>query len=132
MVTTLRVGERLAKAADRFLKPFGLTVAQFNFLAILVAAPDGMPQSRVGERLVVSRANVTGIVQRLKSRGLCRTVLDAADDRVKKVAITTAGARLIRKIEERYFAEIDRVARSLKDHEMRSASDVLNRLNGGV
>ena len=47
VVTTVRVAERLVKAAARFLKPHELTVAQFNLLAVLSTAPGGLAQARM-------------------------------------------------------------------------------------
>ncbi|HZN58176.1 MAG TPA: MarR family transcriptional regulator [Planctomycetota bacterium] len=132
VVTTVQIGERLTKAADRFLKPFRLTVAQFNFLTVLMSATDGLPQTRIGDRLVVSRANVTGIVRRLKSRGLVQVERDPTDSRLKKVSITPAGARLVRRIEGPYFAEIDRVASGLKPGEAESVSLALTKLAEGL
>ncbi|MBI4605351.1 MAG: MarR family transcriptional regulator [Planctomycetes bacterium] len=132
VVTAVRAAEQLAKAADRFLKGYRLTIAQFNFLVVLMAEREGIPQSRIGERLVVSRANVTGIVGRLKARGLVKIASDPEDSRVKRVSITPAGARLIERILAPYFREIDRIARSLEGPEMESAALVLTRLAGGL
>jgi MarR family 2-MHQ and catechol resistance regulon transcriptional repressor len=128
VVTAVRSAEQLTKAADRFLGDYGLTVAQFNLLGILLTEPHGIPQSRIGERLVVSRANVTGLVRRLKARGLCRTLPEPADSRIKRVVITPAGARLMDRIGPGYFREIDRLVRPLKDREMEEASRVLDLL----
>lgn len=129
VVTTVRVAERLVKAADRFLKPYNLTVAQFNLLAVLSTEPDGLAQARIGEMLVVSRANVTGLVRRLMASGLCRIQADPTDARVNKVLITAAGRKRLDRLQEGYFREIGRLTRSLTAAETRSVSDTLDRLD---
>lgn len=130
--TAVQMGERLAKAADRFLKPFRLTLAQFNLLAVLAGESQGIPQSHIGSRLTVSRANITGVVRRLKARGLCRTVSDPGDSRVKLVQITPAGAQLLRKIEAPYFQEIGRLTRAIREPEMKRAVEVLLKLSSSL
>ena len=128
VVTTVRVAERLVKAADRFLKPHDLTVAQFNLLVVLSTVPDGLAQARIGEKLVVSRANVTGLVRRLMASGLCRIQEDPSDARVNRVVITPAGRKRLDRIQEGYFREIDRLTRTLTSAEMRSVSETMDRL----
>ena len=129
VVTTVRVAERLVKAADRFLKPHDLTVAQFNLLAVLSTEPDGLAQVRIGEMLVVSRANVTGLVRRLMASGLCRIREDPSDARVNKVVITPAGRKRLDRIQEGYFREIDRLTRTLTKAQMEGVSNTLDHLD---
>jgi MarR family 2-MHQ and catechol resistance regulon transcriptional repressor len=128
VVTTVRVAERLTKAADRFLKPYRLTLAQFNLLAVLMQEAEGLPQSRIGARLVVSRANVTGLLRRMKSRGLCETHSDESDARIKNVRITASGAKLMDRIAPAYFKEIDRLTQPLRDGDLARVSEALDRL----
>lgn len=132
VVTAVLVAERLAKTADRFLRPFRLTLAQFNLLAVLVPHRHGLPQSRIGAELVVSRANVTGLVRRMKGRGLCRVDPDPADERVKRVRITPAGRTLLDRIERPYFREIGRLTRRLSVPEMKRGAKLLDRLASGI
>lgn len=127
-VTAFRTGERLGKGADRFLRPYRLSLAQFNLLAELAAHPEGLAQSAIGTFLVVSRANVTGLVGRMARRGLCRTKAVPGDRRVKIVRATGAGLRLLRSIERPYFREIDRFTRGLKAAEKMRLSAALDGL----
>ncbi|MBN2491713.1 MAG: MarR family transcriptional regulator [Planctomycetes bacterium] len=128
VVTVVRAAERLQKAADRFLRDYGITVAQFNLLAALAANRDSLPQSEIGTRLVVSRANVTGLVGRLQRLGLCRVDLDAADGRIRRVRLTPEGRRLLDRIEQPYFREIRRLTRGLEAARLQHAVDTLERL----
>src|SRR4029450_439185 len=115
-VTAGRAAGQLTKAADRFLKAFRLTTAQFNFLAVLRSETGGIPQSRIGERLGGRpgggpggrgrpQGRGPGVGRRLKARGLARRGGDAADERVKRVVLTPQGARLMDEIAEDYFRE---------------------------
>lgn len=125
IVTVVRAAERLHKEADRFFRNYGISVAQFNLLVILAENPAGLPQSEIGTLLVVSRANVSGLVRRVGRLGLCRIESDPLDGRVKKVKATTAGKRLLDRIDAPYFKEINRLTRVLSADRMRRVSDTL-------
>ena len=132
VLTAVRVSERLKRAADRFLRPYRLSLPQFNLLAVLYANPAGAQQSKIGEVFTVSRANVTGLVRRLKARGLCRVEASPRDARVKTVRITPQGVSLLHRIEKPYFVEIRRITDALAGKSMEETSDLLERLGRGL
>jgi DNA-binding MarR family transcriptional regulator len=53
-----------------------------------------LPMGRLAETLSCDASNVTGLVDRLESRGLVQRRPSAADRRVKVILLTPAGARL--------------------------------------
>jgi len=53
-----------------------------------------LPMGRLAQTLACDKSNVTGLVDRLESRGLVRRHPSAADRRVKVLGLTPAGARL--------------------------------------
>jgi DNA-binding MarR family transcriptional regulator len=53
-----------------------------------------IPMGRLAETLACDASNVTGLVDRLESRGLVRRRPAAADRRVKVLELTASGARL--------------------------------------
>jgi DNA-binding MarR family transcriptional regulator len=102
----------------------GLTAAQTRAL-LLLAEP--MPMRTLAERLYCDASNVTGIVDRLESRGLVRRQPDEADRRIKNVTATTAGLDIAGQV----FAELHRTRQALEaltPDERVSLRDVLERL----
>ncbi|MGW7575108.1 MarR family winged helix-turn-helix transcriptional regulator [Streptomyces sp. NPDC054765] len=67
-----------------------LTGAQARVLSLLSVEP--LPMRKIAERLKCEPSNVTGIVDRLESRGLVERRPDPADRRVKLAAPTDEGA----------------------------------------
>jgi DNA-binding MarR family transcriptional regulator len=67
----------------------GLTAAQTRAL-LLLAEP--LPMRTLAERLYCDASNVTGIIDRLESRGLVRRQPDEVDRRIKNVTATPAGS----------------------------------------
>lgn len=82
-----RVGNRLVEAHE-------LTLPQWLALGtVLHAGPDGVPHARLGQKLMLSKAPVTGIVDRLERVGLVERRADSKDRRVSRVVATEAGER---------------------------------------
>jgi DNA-binding MarR family transcriptional regulator len=79
MVQRTKIGAELAE--------LGLSFAQAHALRLL--DPDEpMPMSALAERLFGDASNVTGIADRLETRGLVRRESLAGDRRVKALTIT--------------------------------------------
>ncbi|MFG2222069.1 MarR family winged helix-turn-helix transcriptional regulator [Streptomyces sp. NPDC048644] len=68
-----------------------LTGAQARVLGLLAVEP--LPMRRIAQRLKCEPSNITGIVDRLESRGLVERRPDPADRRVKLAAPTADGRR---------------------------------------
>src|SRR5438552_17081351 len=72
---------------------FELSPAQCHVLHLI--EPDcQIPMGRLAETLACDASNVTGLVDRLESRGLVRRRPSAEDRRVKVLDLTPAGSRL--------------------------------------
>ena len=70
-----------------------LSPAQCHLLHLI--EPDRpTPMGRLAKTLACDASNVTGLVDRLESRGLVRRRPSAGDRRVKVLVLTAAGARL--------------------------------------
>ncbi len=77
----------------------GLSLGSFNALMILSRFERaGCPMHELGELLLVSRANTTGLVDLLERRGLVERFASEADRRVRLVRLTRAGQALLESI----------------------------------
>lgn len=128
VVSVVRVAGRLQREADRFLRDYDITVAQFNALVILAPHENGLPQSEIGDALVVSKANVTGLVARLQKLGLCLVATDRDDGRIKRVRLSKKGERLLERIDRPYFREIERLTEGLTEAQVARVTQTLDRL----
>ncbi|MFI9583900.1 MarR family winged helix-turn-helix transcriptional regulator [Streptomyces sp. NPDC052236] len=77
----------------------GLTSSQAKTLTVLRRAPASMRS--LAHTLACDASNMTGIIDRLEKRDLVRREVSATDRRVKNVALTEAGQKLIDTIRER-------------------------------
>ena len=72
---------------------FELSPAQCHVLH-LIEPGRPLPMGRLAETLSCDASNVTGLVDRLETRGLIRRQPSAGDRRVKVLQLTPAGSRL--------------------------------------
>jgi len=88
-----------------------------------------IPMGRLAETLACDASNVTGLVDRLESRGLIVRRASADDRRVKVIALTATGARLRAELHQRLAAPPDPFQR-LSEAEQRTLVRILERLLG--
>ena len=89
----LRVNLVSNKKLQDSLEELGLTSPQFYVLATLGYA-GGLPFGEIGEKMMVTVSNLTGIVDRLEEKGLVARERDSDDRRVVRVKLTERGAKL--------------------------------------
>src|SRR6266581_4234115 len=105
---------------------FELSPAQCHVLHLI--EPDRpIPMGRIAEALSCDASNVTGLIDRLESRGLVRRQTSAADRRVKVLELTRAGTRLRSTVMERMTKPPESLHR-LSPEEQRTLVEILKRL----
>ena len=67
------------------------TLPRFDLMAQLERVPDGLLMVELSQRLMVTKANLTGLVERLVQDGLVLRVTDPNDRRAAYVRLTEAG-----------------------------------------
>jgi DNA-binding MarR family transcriptional regulator len=78
------------------LGPLALTPIQYATLAAIEAEP-GVEQIRLAGLLALDRTTAGRVVLALETRALLRREADAADRRVKRLALTQAGRALLKR-----------------------------------
>ncbi|MFE9603368.1 MarR family winged helix-turn-helix transcriptional regulator [Streptomyces hokutonensis] len=102
---TLEVVELIGDVVARFYEDYedaagdhSLTGAQARLLSLLSLEP--LPMRKLAQKLKCEPSNVTGIVDRLETRGLVERRPDPADRRVKLAAATDEGRQVARSLRE--------------------------------
>ncbi len=109
LLELLRTSETLWNASRVFFARWDLSPSQFNVLNLLYARPDGCSQIELSRLLIMHRSNVTGLVDRLESRGLLRRQDSPADRRAFIILLTPAGKKIIRQIQPHYYRAAETV-----------------------
>lgn len=117
----------------RFYAEHALTPAKVNVLMLVKHAggSHGIPQREIADRLIITGADVTGLIDRLERDGLLARHA-GRDRRVKLVKITAKGLALLERIWPAHLAATDRVMQALSPREQRSLIELLSRLRAGL
>ncbi len=105
---------------------FDLSPAQCHVLH-LIEPDQPVPMGQIAESLACDASNVTGLVDRLESRGLVRRQPSSGDRRIKVLELTQAGARLRSVVMER-MTEPPEILGRLSAEEQRELVRILKRL----
>ncbi|MFF0158003.1 MarR family winged helix-turn-helix transcriptional regulator [Streptomyces sp. NPDC005263] len=129
---TMEVVELIGDVVARFYEDYEdaaaehtLTGAQARLLSLLSLEP--LPMRKLAQKLRCEPSNVTGIVDRLESRGLVERRIDPTDRRVKLAAATTEGSRVARELREGLRFARQPLA-GLSDGEREALRDLLRRM----
>jgi DNA-binding MarR family transcriptional regulator len=107
---------------------FELSPAQCHVLH-LIEPEQPIPMGRLAEALACDASNVTGLIDRLESRGFVQRHPSAGDRRIKVLELTPAGIRLRSIVMERMTKPPDALGRLSAD-ERRALVKILKRLLG--
>lgn len=117
------------KGADLF-RGYGLTEAQFNVLFSLKYKEHVWTQSDLGKRLVVTRASVTSVLDKLESKGLVERQAVEGNRRIYHVDLTPAGRALIDEVEPLYRKNIHEVMADVDARACKQLTDSLEKIRG--
>ena len=117
----------LSVGADLF-REAGLTHAQFNVLFALKHKARPVTQTELGQRLVVTRASMTSVLDRLEAKDMVVRRKVPGNRRIHHVELTEAGRRLLDRMEPRYFALVHEALELLSDSECRTLIELLERV----
>jgi DNA-binding MarR family transcriptional regulator len=84
------------RAGSRHIKSMRLTPSQFDVLVTL-GDTHGMTCSELSEQTLVTKGTLTGVLDRLVSKGLVRRETIRGDRRYTRVSLTTKGDAIFRK-----------------------------------
>jgi DNA-binding MarR family transcriptional regulator len=100
ILSIARTAALLEHAGAEALKPFDLTITQYNVLRILRGAGDtGLCRNEVGERLVTQVPDVTRLLDRMETSGLINRRRNGEDRRFVATHVTDKGLKLLDKID---------------------------------
>lgn len=124
----LRTHVYLSPYIDQTLRASRLTGAQFNTLLALGSAREaGLLMGEIGERLVVTKSNVTGLVDRLEGQGLVER-RETGDRRATRVLLTDEGRRTLGEVLPAYRGAVGELTGCLSAEEKASLVQLLTKL----
>lgn len=119
MLNIVRTANLLSLAGGELFREFDLTEAQFNLLVALKYRDRELTQSDLSKRLVVTRASITSVLDRLESKGLVKRNTVAGNRRIHHVTLTKKGAALLDRVEPIYQTAVHEALGALDEDDCR-------------
>ena len=127
-VTFARVYNRLERRLGQALAAHGLSLSQFDVLATL-GHGEGITQQELAERLLVTKGNVVGLIDRVGAAGWVERRPDPEDRRANRLYLTDAGRKLLSEVFPRHAADIRAAFGRFSEAELRQMHQLLERLD---
>jgi DNA-binding MarR family transcriptional regulator len=127
VMNTIRTADMLFDRIGRLLRPLGVSAA--GGLALGILRDHGtMSPSELGERLIVTRATVTGLLDSLERRGFVSRSANPADRRSLLVEVTPAGLAVVQELRTIVHRNERDWMSVLSDAELRTYIDLMHRI----
>lgn len=113
--------------SSRHVRSMGLTSPQFDIIATLGNTP-GMTFRELGEKTLITKGTLTGVVDRLEVKKLVRRQPSPTDGRCQIVQLTARGEATFAKVFPATLAHIGKAFAGVNPKELQQTEDVLKRL----
>lgn len=113
---------------SKILKPYGITLQQYNVLRILRGQhPNGITTSDIRSRMLDKMSDTSRLVDRLTTNGLVEKKVNPEDRRLVVVKISDKGLSVLEKIMLEQ-GTIDNLAEKLEESEVKFMNELLDKL----
>lgn len=131
VMNTIRTADLLFDRIGRLLRPLSVSAAGGLVLGLL-RDHGPMSPSELGERLIVTRATVTGLLDSLERPGFVQRTPNPDDRRSVTVSITPSGLEVVAEVRHRIHAQETAWMSGFSDDELRRYIELLHRVQDAV
>jgi MarR family transcriptional regulator, 2-MHQ and catechol-resistance regulon repressor len=132
-VSLLYTYDLFHQTVSRYLAEFGLSKSTFNILMVLWhAKPEGVLLHDLGELLLVSRANITGLMDHLEEKGYVKRVVDAHDRRARFARLTRKGEELLDQYAPVHYRNIAELLKDLTAEDKETLIMLLKKMRSSL
>ena len=133
VLTFVSAYDQLHQAVARYMADYGLSKSSLNILMLLRHGPEeGMQLHDLGELLLVSRANITGLMDHLEQRGYVRRLVDRQDRRARHARITPQGEALLDKFMPVHYRNLRLLLQDLSNEEKKTLVSLLKKVRSSI
>ena len=109
------------------LKAMGLTMTQFDVIATLGNQPP-MTCKELGEKTLVTKGTLTGVLERLEAKGILERKLNPEDARSQMIGLTKTGQDLFEKVFPSHIQHSEKAFVKLSPKQLKDIQDSLQSL----
>lgn len=116
-------------STTRHIRDMGLTAPQFDIIATL-GNTSGMTPKELGEKTLITKGTLTGIIDRLEIKKLVSRCAHAHDGRCQTVQLTDAGVALFNTVFPAHLAYLRKIFSGFKARDYATIEAALVQLRG--
>ena len=129
VIHLILVGNRINETLNKALKPFGVSLQQFNVLRILRGQKDQPANlSTLNERMVHKMSNTTRLVDKLVARGYVDRKVCPSNRRKIEIRITEEGSRALARMDTAVDAAEAALTKNLSGRQMKALNALLDQM----
>ena len=111
----------------KLLKPFGITMQQYNVLRILRGAGEPISTSVIRDRMLDKMSDTSRMVDRLHQKGLVNRRACPSDKRLVDVSLSDKGEALLKRLDQ-INEDLDQIPEKLSADEAETLSQLLDKM----
>ena len=126
---------RVRKKAGEFFRHHGLTDVQYNVMSLLKhqsGEHGGLTQVELSRMMLVNRANITTLIDRMEKAGLVARKPVPDDRRYNNIELTPHGLKMYEKVAGIYKKKITEMMHVLSQSELDALSTILEKLRSNI
>jgi len=129
----LRTGSDLLTAFETILGKHGLSQGRFLTLIVMNREPDEeINPSSLAEKVGVTRATMTGLLDGLERKGLVKRRAHPGDRRKVSIRLTETGRQVLDEMLPDYYSRIAKLMAKLSEKERQELELLLGKVNQGL
>jgi DNA-binding MarR family transcriptional regulator len=132
VVALLRTANDVTRRLDAITLREGISGQQYNILRILRGAGELLPTMEISDRLVERTPGITGLLDRLESKGLIHRERCREDRRRILCGVTPAGLAILDRLEGAVSGFDDASMGTLSTEEQARLAALLDRIRGSL
>ena len=110
------------------VKAMGLTTTQFDVIATLGNQPP-MTCKDLGEKTLVTKGTLTGVLERLEVKGILERKLNPEDARSQMIGLTKEGQALFERVFPMHLQHLEKAFSKLSEKELAEVTKSLQAIN---
>jgi MarR family 2-MHQ and catechol resistance regulon transcriptional repressor len=123
----VRCYQAFEQLSNRHIRSMDLTPAQFDIVATL-GNTQGMSCRELGEKTLITKGTLTGVLDRMESRGLIKRQITSEDRRSINVQLSPAGEALFEDVFSRHLEYIRPFFSAMPEQQLTEISQLLAKL----
>jgi DNA-binding MarR family transcriptional regulator len=127
----LRTHQALLSYAAKHVHPLDLTLPQYDVIITLGDSP-GLQFKQLGERTLITKGTLTGVISRLEDKGLVARLASKTDGRSQIIRLTEAGRAIYAQTFPEHLLHLSRLFAAYAPEEVAKLESELLRLQLAV